>query len=531
MTIRILKFFLLFLIVSLNCIGQSDSQQKKWTGSGFGITSDGYIVTNYHVIEDAKSIYVKGINKDFSKKYKAKVILFDIENDLAIIKIDDYSFSSLGTIPYSIRSGQVDVGENIFVLGYPLISFLGDEIKLTNGVLSSQTGYMNDKASYQIQVPIQPGNSGGPLFDNNGKIIGIVNSHFIKGENVSYAIKSIYLEKLINQAKIQPLINKIDLLKGKSLIEQVKQLSNFIYILSINEDIEIPNYSESYAKKGIEFGSEINLNSINALTIEQLKYQQSVIYNLANNAFYKKKYFEACKYFEILEGIIGRIIFLGYSTTFSLESILSNMAISAENGGFYDIAIKYYYKLIHYFPQSKYYNIIYGILKKNGNMDEAKKIVDEGLLKYPTDNDLLISRVNFFIREGKIGEAIYYLKVLVAKDPKNEQVYMALGQAYEKLNDEINAVATYQKLLYINPYSFEGNYGMAAIIFNKAKFFTDKMNALGYSYSDQIKFEELKKKRAGIFWEAKPYLEKALLVKPDNPSVKAALGNIETLTK
>ena len=129
---------------------QSNGSSKLGSGTGFGISSNGIIVTCYHVIDGAKSIKVRGVNSDFNKTYKPKVLVSDKNNDLALIQIDDYSFTSLGTIPFTIKTNLAGVGENIFVLGYPLRATMGDEIKLTNGIVSSKTGFQGDITSYQI---------------------------------------------------------------------------------------------------------------------------------------------------------------------------------------------------------------------------------------------------------------------------------------------------------------------------------------------------------------------------------------------
>lgn len=146
---------------------------SNWSGSGFAL-KNGYVTTNYHVIEGANSITIKGINGDFNKAYNASVVATDRFNDLAILKIDDNSFNGYGTTPYSVKTVTSEVGEDIFVLGYPLTATMGDEIKYTTGVISSKTGFQGDVSLYQISAPIQPGNSGGPLFDSKGNLIGIV---------------------------------------------------------------------------------------------------------------------------------------------------------------------------------------------------------------------------------------------------------------------------------------------------------------------------------------------------------------------
>jgi len=213
----------------------STNEESKSSGSGFAINSNGYIATNNHVINDAKSINVRGINGDFNKIYKATVILADRNNDLAIIKIDDYKFSSLKPIPYTINSEKSSVGENIFVFGYPLRATMGDEIKLTNGIISSKTGFQDDITSYQISAPVQPGNSGGPLFDEQGNLIGIINSKHIGAENASYAIKSVYLLNLLNLLPNQPELQTENSLTDKELTKQVDIIKEFVYIIEVEK--------------------------------------------------------------------------------------------------------------------------------------------------------------------------------------------------------------------------------------------------------------------------------------------------------
>ena len=111
---------------------QEQEEVTDWSGSGFAL-NNGYICTNYHVIDGAKSIEIHGVQGDFTTSYSAKVIASDKFNDLAILKVDDADFRGFGTIPYMVKTSMADVGEEIFVLGYPLTTTMGDEIKLTTG--------------------------------------------------------------------------------------------------------------------------------------------------------------------------------------------------------------------------------------------------------------------------------------------------------------------------------------------------------------------------------------------------------------
>lgn len=204
------------------------------SGSGFAITANGLIVTSYHVVSDADKIQIRGVNGEFDKVLKAKILAFDKNNDLAILKIDDTKFTQINTIPYSLSDKTADVGDDVFVLGYPLRAVMGDEIKLTNGLISSKSGFQGDVTSYQISATVQAGNSGCPLFDKSGNIIGVVNAR-LPVENASYAIKTPYLKTLLSSLENPPAITTSNLLVGKSLSEQVKSVKKFVYIIEVSE--------------------------------------------------------------------------------------------------------------------------------------------------------------------------------------------------------------------------------------------------------------------------------------------------------
>jgi len=212
---------------------ENDSKKTPQTGTGFAISSDGYIVTNYHVVENATKVKIKGIEGDFSKSYSAKVMVSDKNNDLAILKIDNYSFTTLGIIPYTIKNSSANVGENIFVLGYPLTATMGEEIKLTNGIISSKSGFQGDITSYQMTAPIQPGNSGAPMFDKDGNIVGIVNAKHVGAENAGYAVKTSYLFNLIDALPTTLKLPTVNTLKGKTLSNQVELANKFVYIIEV----------------------------------------------------------------------------------------------------------------------------------------------------------------------------------------------------------------------------------------------------------------------------------------------------------
>ena len=205
-----------------------NSQTEQWSGTGYAI-GNGYIVTNNHVADGAKTISLKGVKGDMNTGYNAEVIATDKTNDIAILKITDPNFKGFGTIPYAVQQRMAEVGEDVFVLGYPLTQALGNEIKLTNGIVSSRTGFQGDISTYQMSAPVQPGNSGGPMFDSKGNVIGIVVAGVPGAENVGYAIKTSYLKILIESTGLNIPFPNNNTIATLSLAEKVKRVKNFVF--------------------------------------------------------------------------------------------------------------------------------------------------------------------------------------------------------------------------------------------------------------------------------------------------------------
>ena len=149
--------------------------------------------------QKAQSIEVTITNDEGVYDYSADLVKSDPLIDLAILKINDPKFSSNIEISNGIRSRGVRVGEEAFALGYPLTFIMGEEVKFTDGRISSLTGFQGDIKSFQTTIAIQPGNSGGPMIDYQGNLLGITTSGLNKNvaENVSYSVKATNLLDLI----------------------------------------------------------------------------------------------------------------------------------------------------------------------------------------------------------------------------------------------------------------------------------------------------------------------------------------------
>jgi S1-C subfamily serine protease len=210
----------------------------EWAGNGSGIiiSNSGHIITNHHVIDDADDIEVEFILNNEVQKFNAEIIQSDKINDLAIIKIVDVNFDGVEELPYNFKTRSSDVGTKVYAFGYPMaLSIMGKEIKVTDGIISSKTGFDGNITTYQITAPIQGGNSGGPLFDDKGNLIGINSSGIRKdiADNVGYSIKTNYVLNLID---ILP--KSIDLpsstkLSSLTLTEQIKEISKYVVLIKV----------------------------------------------------------------------------------------------------------------------------------------------------------------------------------------------------------------------------------------------------------------------------------------------------------
>jgi S1-C subfamily serine protease len=207
----------------------------KGTGSGIIFSKSGYIITNHHVIDNANTFIVE-VNENSNKQnYRAELVTKDKENDLAILKIIDDKFVPRSSIKYAFKeNGQLDVGSSVFTIGYPYaLSGMGKDSKFTDGKVSAKTGYDGAVNSFQSTIPVQPGNSGGPVFNEAGQLVGVINASIQNADNVSYAIKLNYIKNLI-----ELLQDKVELPSDNSLIaspleEKIKVLNNYVVLIKV----------------------------------------------------------------------------------------------------------------------------------------------------------------------------------------------------------------------------------------------------------------------------------------------------------
>jgi serine protease Do len=202
----------------------------KESGSAFLVDGKGYLVTNAHVLKNAKGIIVLN-NK--GAEFKAIIVKVDESKDIAILKIVDKDYKSLGLLPYGIRKSSTDIAEPIFTLGYPR-----NEIVYGEGYLSAKTGFNGDTLSCQIAVAANPGNSGGPVFNKQGEVIGILSTKETKADGVVFAIQSKYIIETVNQLKKDDSTIELKLpskssVKGLDAKQQVKKIQDYVYMVKV----------------------------------------------------------------------------------------------------------------------------------------------------------------------------------------------------------------------------------------------------------------------------------------------------------
>jgi len=167
--------------------------------TGTGWVTNGLVATNHHVIKGSKLLFV--VLND-GRRLPAKVDTVDSENDVALLQVT-------GSLPpgLPLSSSESGMGADVFTLGYPHTDIMGKNAKLSTGVVSATTGMGDDPRFYQISVPVQSGNSGGPLLNKRGEVVGLVTAKLSAEtvfrhtgdlpQNVNYAVKVAHLKALI----------------------------------------------------------------------------------------------------------------------------------------------------------------------------------------------------------------------------------------------------------------------------------------------------------------------------------------------
>lgn len=212
---------------------QIKAQESRYNGTGFAVSSEGLVVTSYHLVQQKPDSIVIEYDKEADLRYKADLVYYDAANDLALLQITDVRFKGFGVLPYTFKPKDADLGEEIFTLAYPK-----QEVVYGEGVISSRSGYEGADSptdSYQVSIPVNPGYSGSPVFDTNGNVLGLIAGKQTDSEGVGFALKSHKLLQVMNELPDSvpiklPIQNKLTRLKRT---QQLKKIQDFVFQVKV----------------------------------------------------------------------------------------------------------------------------------------------------------------------------------------------------------------------------------------------------------------------------------------------------------
>lgn len=200
------------------------------SGTCFPISTNGYFITSLHLVKSSGNLILS--NPSDTMRYQAEVVMKDSLHDIAIIKITDTTFVAFKKLPYSINDRQYGLGEYVYTLGYSK-----NDVVFNDGSISSTTGYHEDSTSYQLSIPANPGNSGGPIISSDGEILGILLAKNSGVDNATFAVKSFYIRNLIDSISQLPdhtlVIPSKSSVKNQNKVQFIKQLQPFIYKIEV----------------------------------------------------------------------------------------------------------------------------------------------------------------------------------------------------------------------------------------------------------------------------------------------------------
>jgi serine protease Do len=205
----------------------AETNRKKpsgnYAGTCFLISKNGHLITSYHLVKGADSINIE--NEKFGT-LKAAVLYNDPDNDVSVLKID----TTLWSLPYIVESAEAGLAEDVYTLGFPR-----EDVVFGEGAISALSGFNQNPNSYQVSVPVNPGNSGGPLLNNKGNLVGMISGSQTETLGAAFAIKSNVLLEIVSSdtLKNSVTLSKQNTIRNAGRVAQVNQWKDFVFMVRV----------------------------------------------------------------------------------------------------------------------------------------------------------------------------------------------------------------------------------------------------------------------------------------------------------
>jgi len=483
------------------CFSVSLLCAAEWSGSGTGflVGTLPVVVTNYHVAAGAKQI--KMTFRD-GRTAKGKVLRLDMHNDLALIGFDKPAEKPpTGVARFTIApSDGVKPGQEVYVMGYPLRGQLGDRLSITKGIIASTVGIEEDNRHFRVTAQVNQGNSGGPLLDAKGRVIGVIcyglnPVWFLKfrgnaPEGTNFAIKSSLLSSMVADFAEEDVPKDGDLpdLTGDKIFAAYRDA---VVLIETSDTSEKPEKSESREQQSPEkgFGAQQKGAVVIADTREATGWAKKARDNIA-----KGRWAEAIRAASAaialdpgLSGPYADRCFAYYKRTLYDDAAsdrdraveldpLNDLAYSYRalaycEKGFTDQALIDAVRAIELSPKNmSYYNNRGVVLEKRGATDKAKADYEDAcrggvgiacknftrLAGFPPTEiprivkDLLAESIACF-NNGQMDRVIEITSKAITLDPKNDIAYANRGGAYANKGSLQQAIDDCNTAIRINP--------------------------------------------------------------------------------
>jgi serine protease Do len=207
--------------------------ESKFRATGFMIdANNNYIVTNAHVITAAKHQLIIENNK--GEQFAASPVYVNNLTDIAILQVKDKAFKKLPSLPYQIRKTNAELGEQVFMLGFPK-----QEIVYGEGYVSARNGFRMDTIFCQLSTTANEGNSGSPVISKSGELVGVITSMETNADGVVFAIKSSNIHNAVEEVKKlndheSIKINSSPSLKGMDRKSQIRKMEDYVFMIKGN---------------------------------------------------------------------------------------------------------------------------------------------------------------------------------------------------------------------------------------------------------------------------------------------------------